>query len=385
MSATTDLARQVTYWLHTKATAEGTDRVLAASLARAAQVRQEHRARDRSLRLRPRYLRPVVAASALAIAVIVLAVSSVPPLPRTASAKVTGVWPTGPGVVFTALLPPDAPPDIYWRGAVFDTWSTVGRAWHASADTLVPLDAGGSILDHVSEPITTGAPQISVSIVPHQASPFVVAPGLPVTVDQATEIETSGPGGPLVQVVLPSQPAAYRITAISSAIDTRTSRALLTGAGPNYPADIRARYAAAPDAREFGPESAAFLRAVHDVAGDDPYAVASAMVDAFQSPRFAYRVDMTDVDCGNDGFTECFLRVKRGYCMYFATAMVMLLRHEGTPARFVQGFLPGERIATSETVRTSDAHAWVEVYFPAVGWVTFDPTPLVARLSVPAG
>ena len=67
--------------------------------------------------------------------------------------------------------------------------------------------------------------------------------------------------------------------------------------------------------------------------------------------------------------------MKRGYCMYYATAMVMLLRHEGIPARFVEGFLPGERVGMQETVRTQNAHAWVEVYFPRFGWVTFDPTP----------
>ena len=86
------------------------------------------------------------------------------------------------------------------------------------------------------------------------------------------------------------------------------------------------------------------------------------------------RVDLVE-RARTDGFTECFLRVKRGYCMYYATAMVMLLRHEGIPARFVEGFLPGERVGLQEMVRTQDAHAWVEVYFPRFGWVTFDPTP----------
>ena len=383
MSATTDLERQITDLLHTKATADGMDRVLSASLARAAQVRQEHPPRDRSLRLRPRYLRPLMAASALAIAVMVLAVSSVPPLPKAASAKVTGVWPTGPGVVFTALLPPDTPANIYWRAAAFDSWSTIGRAWYASADTVTPLDAGASILDFVSEPPTTGAREISVSIVPGEAGPFVVAPGLPVTVDQATEIDTSGPRGPLVQVMLPSQAASYRVKAIPMAVASATTRAIVSGSGSDYPDDIRLRYLVAPDAREFGPASTAFLRSVHDMAGDDPYTVASAMVDAFAIPNFIYQTDLTGVDCGHDGFTECFLRLKRGYCMYFATAMVMLLRHEGIPARLVQGFLPGERVGTSETVRTSDAHAWVEVYFPRFGWVTFDPTPRLPATTRP--
>ncbi len=64
-------------------------------------------------------------------------------------------------------------------------------------------------------------------------------------------------------------------------------------------------------------------------------------------------------------------------CVQFATAMVVLLRTQGIPARVVAGYGAGEYNALSGyyTVRMSDAHAWVEVYFPGYGWVPFDPTP----------
>ncbi len=372
MNDSVGLERQVTEWLRSRATADGMDEVLAVSLARAAQVSQERPRATRWLPVRRLYLRPVIAATALAIAVMVVAVSSIPPLPKAASARVTGVWPTGPDVVFTAMLPPGAPPDIYWRAVAYDTWSSVDRGWLASDQTVTPVDAGSSILDVVSEPHSVDADEISVSIVPKQAGTIVVAPGLVVTVDQAAQIGTSGPGGPLVQVALAHPSPSYRVTAIDPLAATATQ---LAGAGRDYPSDIRERYAGTPDPREFGPASTAFIRAIDEVAGDDPYLVATRIVDAFHDPRFTYATDTRNVDCGADGFTECFLRVKRGYCMYYATAMVMLLRHEGIPARFVEGFLPGERVGMQETVRTQDAHAWVEVYFPRFGWVTFDPTP----------
>ena len=251
----------------------------------------------------------------------------------------TGVWPTGPDVVFTAMLPPGAPPDIYWRAVAYDTWSSVDRGWLASDQTVTPVDAGSSILDVVSEPHSVDADKISVSIVPKQAGTIVVAPGLVVTVDQAAQIGTSGPGGPLVQVALSHPSPSYRVTAIDPLAATATQ---LAGAGRDYPSDIRERYAGTPDPREFGPASTAFIRAIDDVAGDDPYLVATRIVDAFQDPRFTYATDTRNVDCGADGFTECFLRVKRGYCMYYATAMVMLLRHEGIPAR-IRGGLPSGR------------------------------------------
>jgi protein-glutamine gamma-glutamyltransferase len=73
-----------------------------------------------------------------------------------------------------------------------------------------------------------------------------------------------------------------------------------------------------------------------------------------------------------------FLFVRRsGNCEYFASAMAVMLRSIGIPARYVTGFLPGEYndVGGDYIVRESDAHAWVEVYFPGYDWITFDPTP----------
>ena len=68
---------------------------------------------------------------------------------------------------------------------------------------------------------------------------------------------------------------------------------------------------------------------------------------------------------------------QRGHCEYFATAMVVLLRTGGVPARIVNGFLGADfnQIGTYYSVRQANAHSWVEVYFPELGWVRFDPTP----------
>ena len=70
---------------------------------------------------------------------------------------------------------------------------------------------------------------------------------------------------------------------------------------------------------------------------------------------------------------------KTGYCEHYATAMVVMLRTLGIPARLVTGFLPGvwNDFGNYYSVRQQDAHAWTEVYFPGSGWVTFDPTPNV--------
>jgi transglutaminase-like putative cysteine protease len=81
---------------------------------------------------------------------------------------------------------------------------------------------------------------------------------------------------------------------------------------------------------------------------------------------------------------ECLATYRKGFCQYYATTMAALLRRMGVPARIAEGFLPGDRTGTTEIIRATDAHAWVEVYFPLYGWVTFDPTPRPNPKRLPA-
>jgi transglutaminase-like putative cysteine protease len=66
---------------------------------------------------------------------------------------------------------------------------------------------------------------------------------------------------------------------------------------------------------------------------------------------------------------------KRGHCEYFASSFAVLARAEGIPCRVVTGYSPGDYSLGGFMVRQKNAHAWVEVYFPYIGWVEFDPTP----------
>jgi transglutaminase superfamily protein len=367
-----DLEGRVADWLDARATADGSDRVLAAALEEVSHVRQERAPSSSRLR---RVARPMVMAAALAVALVVVAVTAIPPVPETASARVTGVWPVESDVAFTADLPSDASNDIYWRAASYDTWSSADRGWRSSAEASTSVPAGSSIVDVADEPMrSAGMSEIAVTISPRLDSTVVVAPGIPAVVDQATVVETMGPGGPLVQVSLSRPATSYRVTGLGGSQTSVSATDLMT-AGTDYPDDVRTRYAQAPAASELGAASMAFLGAARASSRDDPYDLAAEIVEAFHDPGFTYDVDTRDIDCRGDGFTECFLRTKRGYCMYFATAMIMLLRHEGIPARMVMGFLPGERVESTVTVRTHDAHAWVEVFFPGWGWIAFDPTP----------
>ena len=98
-----------------------------------------------------------------------------------------------------------------------------------------------------------------------------------------------------------------------------------------------------------------------------------------------YRYSLEMRAQGPDPLSDFLFNVRAGHCEYFATAMAVMLRTLGVPARVVNGFQSGEYNAAADAyiVRQADAHSWVEVYFPeADAWVTFDPTPADGR---PAG
>ena len=103
-------------------------------------------------------------------------------------------------------------------------------------------------------------------------------------------------------------------------------------------------------------------------------------IEAHLQTEFGYSLQMRAG--GPDPLADFLFRVKTGHCEYFSTAMAVMLRTRGIAARVVNGFLPGEYndAAAAYTVRQSDAHSWVEVYFPeSQTWVTFDPTPAAGK------
>jgi protein-glutamine gamma-glutamyltransferase len=102
----------------------------------------------------------------------------------------------------------------------------------------------------------------------------------------------------------------------------------------------------------------------------------AANIERYLKTRLGYSLDLTDTH-GEDPIAYFLFTRRAGHCEYFASAMTVMLRTQGIPARYVTGFLPGEYndVGGDYIVRASDAHAWVEAYFPGYGWITFDPTP----------
>ena len=145
---------------------------------------------------------------------------------------------------------------------------------------------------------------------------------------------------------------------------------------PTYPDEIKALYLAIVDGT-LGPNALALEAKIRDEAASQaPIDLANQIVAELHSSTYVYQTDVRDVPCAGISTVECFATFKKGFCQYYAPTMAVILRHMGIPTRIAEGFLPGSRDlnAATEQIPFSNAHAWVEVYFPGYGWLTFDPT-----------
>jgi transglutaminase-like putative cysteine protease len=149
------------------------------------------------------------------------------------------------------------------------------------------------------------------------------------------------------------------------------NRAQLEAAGTDYPPGITDVYLQLPEIDRRIPELARSATQ-HAVT---PYDKAAAL-EVFLKTKFSYTLDLAG-NPGKDPLAHFLFETRAGHCEYFASSMTVMLRTLGIPAREVNGFLPGEfnELGGDYIVRASDAHSWVEAYFPGSGWMVFDPTP----------
>jgi protein-glutamine gamma-glutamyltransferase len=115
-------------------------------------------------------------------------------------------------------------------------------------------------------------------------------------------------------------------------------------------------------------------------AGEGEVLSKAADVERHLRSEFGYSLEMAKGVSGDPLADFLFVR-RKGHCEYFASAMAVMLRSLGIPARIANGFQSGtfNPVSGMYVVRASDAHSWVEAYDPVEGWVTFDPTPSAPR------
>ena len=170
----------------------------------------------------------------------------------------------------------------------------------------------------------------------------------------------------------------YTVTSLVSVADKQTLRR----APATYPDYIKQKYLQLPSTM---PQRVKDL--AHKLLDNIPnaYDRAEVLETYLRSPPYQYSPQVKATPPGRDPVDYFLFDLKQDFCEYFASAMVVMLREVGVPARLVEGFSTGSfDAATLEyVVREQDAHAWVEVYVPQYGWIEFEPTPSQPPFSRP--
>jgi transglutaminase-like putative cysteine protease/drug/metabolite transporter superfamily protein YnfA len=174
-------------------------------------------------------------------------------------------------------------------------------------------------------------------------------------------------------------------------------------AGTEYPQWVLDRYLQLPE--NITPRTRELARQIAQ-GYDNPYDITEAITQYLRD-NIEYQITIDPPPTGQEVIDWFLFDYKKGFCNYYATAEVVLLRSLGIPARWAVGYAEGERVLTEEemqtprrgedfpeetsmdiatfNVRQKDAHAWPEVYFPGSGWVEFEPTVSQSPLLRPRG
>ncbi|ELY54286.1 transglutaminase TgpA family protein [Natronolimnohabitans innermongolicus] len=252
----------------------------------------------------------------------------------------------------------------YWRTGVYDRFT--GDEWVRTgehADYEGPIEEPPGDAERLEQRFTA---ETDLGVMPAAPQPVALEG------DLAEHAEVSQQGQ-----FHPSTPVLEGDTyLVESAILEPDSSALRT-AETDYPEEIESRYLQEPEG-----VSSEFEARTETITEDaeTPYEKAVAIEEYLRSSKeYSLEVDRPDGNVAE----EFLFEMNEGYCVYFATTMAQMLRAEDVPTRYVTGYTAGQEVDDDEyVVRGTDAHAWVEVYFPDHGWVAFEPTPSGPRDDV---
>jgi transglutaminase-like putative cysteine protease len=253
--------------------------------------------------------------------------------------------------------------DLYWAGLALDRFD--GDGWSVSDATRIPLlKVGVRPQGPPSQPWTH---KLEVTREPLDSEVLFVVPRAVGLYGDFRQLEAADTEG----LYLPDTPGRVSYT-VYSAPALPDPDALRAEDGGAEPPALLARYTQLPP--DVTPAVGQLAEAW---AGGAASRVDAALLIA-QRFRTDFTYTLDQPSAAYEDPVEAFLtEVQEGHCEYFATAMTLMLRSRGVPARVVNGFNGGEFNPIGEywIVRQRDAHSWVEVHFPETGWVVFDPTP----------
>jgi hypothetical protein len=260
------------------------------------------------------------------------------------------------------------PDRYYWRMATYDLYTGLG--WASSPTQEVSLPANTRLLKpsdgfrEIRQTVTLASDQ----------SPQVYWTGLLSQSDADLQISwrvippsNANPinGNEMLGASVHAQ--EYNVVSYLPQFTAEQLRA----SGTDYPSDVAKRYLSLPDSV---PERVFTLARNLTGAAPTPYDRAIAIETYLRT--FPYTLNVQPPPPGRDVVDYFLFDLKRGYCDYYASAMVVLARAAGLPSRIVVGYVSDEYDPSKAEyiVRKKYAHSWAEVYFQGIGWIEFEPT-----------
>lgn len=282
----------------------------------------------------------------------------------------------GNTLVMDVHVEKELPYGVYWQAIAYERYAD-GR-WHAAEneidDELIHYPDDGP-LDLPTSQARTIITQTVTNYLPN--SSFIYAAPEVISSDRQLLIDgTYNPDGDTVVTALRSrfilrQGDQYQVASRVSVADATGLRA----ASVEYPPWIRERYLPIPDT--ITPQTIALANEL-TANLSNPYDKAIAVRDYLRS-HIAYNDQIDAPPPGVEPIHYVLFDDPEGYCTYYASAMAVMLRSQGVPARVVSGYALGDYDEPTQSyrVRAVNSHSWVEVYFPNYGWIHFEPTQAI--------
>ena len=288
---------------------------------------------------------------------------------------------------------PSAAMRYYWRARHYDYYAD--GVW---SNTLVRRALAAPDNFSLEFPELTGRWDATVSFTTHIPITTLYTPPQPAWVNRAVELDLAytPDGFADIAAMQTNPPLMEGDTYDVSASISNATVAELRAAGTDYPSWITRRYLQIPDT--ITPRT---IELAHQIAAgrNNPYDIAAQITDYLRA-NLEYKDTVPPMPNDQELIDWLLFNLQQGFCNYYASAEVLLLRALGIPARLVVGFSQGEyapiidqeptqgeerglvvgafedysTIGEKYTVRQQNAHAWPEIYFPNIGWVEFEPT-----------
>jgi len=273
-------------------------------------------------------------------------------------------------------------PRYYWRSTVYDEY--VGAGWATNAAAPQKISAGTPLIPGILKGYR--AIHLDMNILRPRGKLFwsgiLFRADIPLMVNWRVKPTSSlfADQTTLLQADMFAASSAATSYQEDVYVPTPTIEEL-RNASTVYPEEIQRRYLALPYSL---PERVRTLAQEITNGISNPYDKVKA-IERYLRINYPYDLEIPPPPEGQDVVDYFLFDLRRGYCDYYATSMVVLTRSVGIPARFVSGYAPGTYDVPNGQyiIRELDAHSWAEFYFPEIGWVEFEPTASQPEIERP--